>query len=278
MKKLPYFFLFLGIPIYFSSGQDYEVDADADSSDAPIYVLNGEADTTFLVDGDIDVAGSFIFSMDDASSPNVVALGTYTVTRAVDWDADLQASSTYKISSYGEVIRVRFNHLAGKSPAPGSRLLMENIECETGQILSKGSMYLVAANPYFLSGRMSGYVRGQVAGETVKSCNYKKVDFTQSIDVIQADWGDWTGSWDIFNAAGRLSGNGTITIGPLTDPVEIVNQTATATLKDGVLSLRAAGSPTDKKVRVSVKIRPATEELVNDGKNSVSAAAQTRRF
>ena len=152
-------------------------------------MLNGEADTTFLVDGDINVAGSFIFSMDDAASPNVIAFGDYAVT-SWDWDADLQAATTYKISSYGNVIKVAFKHLCGKKP--GGRLLMEGYECETGQILSQGTMYLVASDPYLLSGGMSGYVRGQNAsGRTIKNCTYRNVAFTQTVDVATADWGDW---------------------------------------------------------------------------------------
>lgn len=250
---------------------DLEISGDAGS--APIYVLNGEADTDFLVDGDINVDGSFIFSMDDAASPNVIAVGDYHVT-SWDWDAELLASSTYKISSYGSIIKVNFNHLCGKKP--GGRLLMENYECETGQILSKGVMYLVASNPYFLSGGMSGYVRGQVGGRTIKNCNYKNVAFTQSIDVATADWGDWEGDWSLTATGSKISGTGTIQIGPDSDPVETVVQTVKGTVRNGIFSWSAAGAGADNKVKISVK-HNAVPAFV-DTKNSVSAAAQTRKF
>ena len=250
---------------------DLEISGDAGS--APIYVLNGEADTDFLVDGDINVEGTFIFSMDDAASPNVIAVGDYHVT-SWDWDAELLASSTYKISSYGSIIKVNFNHLCGKKP--GGRLLMENYECETGQILSKGVMYLVASNPYFLSGGMSGYVRGQVGGRTIKNCNYKNVAFTQSIDVATADWGDWEGDWSLTATGSKISGTGTIQIGPDSDPVETVVQTVKGTVRNGIFSWSAAGAGADNKVKISVKHNAVPAFI--DTENSVSAAAQKRKF
>lgn len=251
-----------------------EVEISGDAGSAPIYVLNGLAETDFLVDGDINVDGEFVFSMDDAASPNVIALGDYHVT-SWDWDAELLASSTYKIASYGSIIKVAFSHLCGKKP--GGRLLMEGYECQTGQILSKGVMYLVASNPYYLSGGMSGYVRGQVGGRTIKNCNYKNVPFTQSIDVATADWGDWAGDWSLTmtTAGTKISGTGTIQIGPDSDPVETVAQTVKGTFKSGIYSWSATGSGSDKKV--SVKITNTDFDLV-DNKNSVSAAAQTRKF
>jgi len=268
-------FAILSIFVFFldhtASALDLEISGDAGS--APIYVLNGEAETDFLVDGDINVDGSFIFSMDDAASPNVNAFGDYAVT-SWDWDADLQAASTYKISSFGDIIKVAFNHLCQKKP--GGRLLMENYECETGQILSKGVMYLVASNPYFLSGGMSGYVRGQVGGRTIKNCNYKNVAFTQSVDVATADWGDWEGSWNLTTTGNKVSGSGTIQIGPDSDPVETVAQTVKGTVKNGIFSWSATGAGTDSKVKISVK-HNATPAFV-DEKNRVSAAAQTRQF
>jgi hypothetical protein len=256
-----------------SFGQSLTVEISGDAESAPIYVLNGTADTTFLVDGDINVAGSFIFSMDDAASPNVIAFGDYAVT-SWDWDADLQAASTYKISSYGNVIKVAFKHLCGKKP--GGRLLMEGYECTTGQILSQGTMYLVAANPYFFSGGMSGFVRGQdFLGRTIKNCTYRNVAFTQTVDVVTADWGDWAGEWNLVATGGKISGSGAIQVGPDSDPVETVSQTVKGTVKNGIFSWSASGSGGDKKV--SVKITNTNAGLV-DNKNSVSAAAQTRRF
>lgn len=249
-----------------------DIDISGDAGSAPIYVLNGEADTHFLVDGDINVDGSFDFSMDDAASPKVLALGNYHVT-SWDWDAELLASSTYTIASYGSIIKVSFSHLCGKKP--GGRLLMEGYECETGQILSQGVMYLVASDPYFLSGGMSGYVRGQVGGRTIKSCSYRNVFFTQSIDVATADWGDWKGHWSLTTNGKAISGTGTIQIGPDSDPVETVTQTVKGTVTSGIYSWSATGSGSDKKV--SVKITNTNSDLV-DKKNSVSAAAQTRKF
>jgi len=268
---LSLFVFFLCHSAWAQEFNDLVIEGDAGS--APIYVLNGNATTNFRVDGDILVAGSFIFSMDDAASPNVIAFGDYRVT-SWDWDADLQAASTYRISSFGNFISVRFTHLCQKKP--GGRLLMEGVECQTGQILSTGTMTLVAANPYFLSGSMGGYLRGQVNGRTVKSCSYKRVPFTQSVAVATADWGVWQGVWDLFKTANKLTGSGTIQIGPDADPVEIVPQTVKGTVKNGIFSWTAAGTGTDSKVKISVK-HNAVPAFV-DTKNSVSAAAQTRKF
>lgn len=255
-----------------SFGQELNVQISNEEVAAPIYVLNGEAETTFLVDGDIDVVGSFVFSMDDAASPNVIALGDYAVT-SWDWDADLEASSTYKISSYGNLIRVAFRHLAGGKP--GGRLLMGGVECQTGQILSQGSMVLVQSDPYFLSGGMSGYVRGFVGGRIFKWCNYRNVPFTQAVDVVSSDWGAWDGNWDLTVSGTRVSGNGTIRIGPDSDPVESLSQTARGTFKNGIYSWSAAGAGANRKVQV--KITHNSTVLV-DKKNSISAVAQTRKF
>jgi len=269
-------FAILSVFVFFldhtASALDLEISGDAGS--APIYVLNGEAETDYLVDGDINVDGSFVFSMDDAASPNVIAFGDYAVT-SWDWDADLQAASTYIISSYGNVIKVAFKHLCGKKP--GGRLLMEGYECTTGQILSQGTMYLVAANPYFLSGGMSGYVRGQdFLGRTIKNCTYRNVAFTQTVDVATADWGDWEGSWNLTTTGNKVSGSGMIQIGPDSDPVETVAQTVKGTVKNGIFSWSAAGAGTDSKVKISVK-HNATPAFVDEN-NRVSAAAQARKF
>lgn len=278
MNQLKKFIAFLPLYsvllIHSSLGQAISLTISGGAGSAPIYVLNGNADTIFVVDGDITVDGEFTFSMDDAASPNVIAFGNYDVT-SWDWDADLQAASTYKISSYGNIIKVAFSHLCGKRP--GGRLLMEGYECTSGQILSKGTMYLVAANPYFLSGGMSGYVRGQDAsGRTIKNCNYKNVAFTQNVAVVTADWGDWEGSWDLVSTGRSVSGIGSIQIGPDSDPVETVAQTVKGTLRNGIYAWSAAGAGTDSKVKISVK-HNATPAFV-DTNNAVSAAAQTRKF
>lgn len=250
------------------------IEITSDEADAPIYVLNGTAETTFVVDGNIDVVGSFIFSMDDAASPNVIAFGDYDVTRNSDWDADLRASSTYRISAFGELISVRFNHFCQKRP--GGRLLMENYECETGQILSAGTMSLVSGDPYFLSGTMRGYVQGQIGGRTVKNCKYSKVPFTQSVDIATADWGDWSGVWDLDVEGSRIAGSGSIQIGPDSDPVETVPQTiGKGNLKSGIYSWTAAGVDSDKKVRVKITHNASDLE---PGRSSVSAASQNRKF
>jgi len=57
--------------------------------------------------------------------------------------------------------------------------------------------------------------------------------------------------------------------------VETVVQTVKGTVKNGIFSWTAAGTGADKKVQV--KITNTNSDLV-DNKNSVSAAAQTRKF
>lgn len=250
-------------------GENWEVGA-------PIYVINGNAVTNFKVsDGeDIHVEGRFIFTMDDAASPNVSALGDYTITRDPDWNADMSAASVYKISSFGNLIRVQFRHLARQKS--GGNLLIEGQNCTTGEILSQGSMVLVSSDPYYLSGTMGGYVLGRNGRRVVKRCNYANKEFSQSVDVETSDWGLWDGTWDLsVNAKGRISGTGNLQVGQDEDPVETVPQTITGSVKNGIYTWSAAGRGRDRAVQVRIV---NTSSDVVDGKNQVSAAAQNRKF
>jgi hypothetical protein len=90
----------------------------------------------------------------------------------------------------------------------------------------------------------------------------------------------WSASYT-FNelAKGKLSGTGTIVVGPESAPVDIVPQKVSGTrnAKTGIYSWTTTStSKTDSKVKVTIK--HTASDLVDDGKNSVSAAAQTRKF
>jgi hypothetical protein len=79
--------------------------------------------------------------------------------------------------------------------------------------------------------------------------------------------------------SGVLTGTGTIVVGPQGDPVDTVAQKVSGTknVKTGIYSWTTSStSRSDSKVKL--KIRHTASDLVDDGLNSVSAAAQARNF
>jgi hypothetical protein len=76
-----------------------------------------------------------------------------------------------------------------------------------------------------------------------------------------------------------LSGTGTIEVGPQDDPVDEVAQKVSGSknAKTGIYSWTTTStSKADSKVKVTIK--HTASDLVDDGMNSVSAAAQARKF
>jgi hypothetical protein len=115
--------------------------------------------------------------------------------------------------------------------------------------------------------------------------NYKYNDnFTQEFsEIALEDQGVWSAVYnvnEVINKKGKptgaLTGDGTIVVGPEDAPVDTVAQKVSGTKKSGVYSWTTTSkSRLDAKVKVTIK---NTDTDVVDGSNSVSAAAQTRKF
>jgi len=119
---------------------------------------------------------------------------------------------------------------------------------------------------------------GYRGGRLIKNSRYND-NFTQEFaDISVEDQGVWSASYTFSELAkGKLSGTGTIEVGPQDNPVDTVAQKVSGTKKGGIYSwTTTSNSKADSKVKVTIK--HTASEVVEDGKNSVSAAAQTRKF
>ena len=265
-------------------------------ADAPIYTLNGEANSTLVVDGNVQCEQSLVFSMDNVNSGNVRTEGSMHLT-APDWDAWFDANSLYVIKSYGSLVQVTFNHKLKKDSL--EECLIDGQVAATGEISSVGYMILVSDDFSFVGG-MRGIIKAwsdlrkskviinrpypssNAYGDTIVIFQGKKYcAFTQDFtDIVLEDQGVWSASYDFsVLAKGKLSGTGTITVGPQGDPVDTVDQNVKGTKKGGVYSWTTTSkSRLDGKVKV--KIKHTDTDLVDDARdpNYVSAAAQTRKF
>ena len=241
--------------------------------EAPIYTLNGTAHTSVFVD-DINCEQNLAFSMDNVSTGNVRTTGSVHLFEGYNWDAWFDANSTYVIKSYGSLIQVTFNHKLNKDS--DEVCVIDGEIADRGWITSKG--YMILLEDYTFIGQMAGGVVGYRSGRLIQNIKYVE-SFTQEFtDIVVEDQGVWSGSYD-FNvlAKGKLSGTGTIEVGPQDDPVDEVAQKVSGTKKGGIYSwTTTSNSKTDSKVKVTIK--HTDSDLVEDGKNSVSAAAQTRKF
>ena len=264
-------------------------------ADAPIYTLNGEANSTLVVDGNVQCEQSLVFSMDNVNSGNVRTVGSMHLT-APDWDAWFDANSLYVIKSYGSLVQVTFNHKLKKDSL--EECLIDGQVAATGEISSVGYMILVSDDFSFVGG-MRGIIKAwsdvrkskviinrpypssNAYGDTIVIFQGKKYcTFTQDFtDIVLEDQGVWSASYDFsVLAKGKLSGTGTITVGPQDDPVDEVAQKVSGTrnTKTGIYSwTTTSNSRADAKVKVTIK---HTDTDVVDNANSVSAAAQTRKF
>ena len=244
--------------------------------EAPIYTLNGTAHTSVFVD-DINCEQNLTFSMDNVSTGNVRTTGSVHLVKRdywSPWDAWFDANSTYVIKSYGSLIQVTFNHKLNKDSDEDCVICGEI--ADRGWITSKG--YMILLEDYTFIGQMAGGVVGYRSGRLIKNTKYVE-SFTQEFtDIVVEDQGVWSGSYDFsVLAKGKLSGTGTIEVGPQDDPVDEVAQKVSGTKKGGIYSwTTTSNSKTDSKVKVTIK--HTDSDLVEDGKNSVSAAAQTRKF
>jgi len=242
-------------------------------ADAAIYTLNGTAQANLdIFTSYVNVAQSLTFTMDNVNSGRVKTIGDVHITQAGVWDATFLADSFYTISSYGKLIIVSFNHTLNKDP--NEPMLVNGQICDSGSVTSRGTMELLS--DYSFSGTMSGSVTARKKGRVVT--NYKYNDnFTQEFsEIALEDQGVWSASYTFNEAKGKLSGTGTIEVGPQDDPVDEVAQKVGGTKKGGIYSwTTTSNSKADAKVKVTIK---HTDTDVVDNANSVSAAAQTRKF
>ena len=246
-------------------------------ADAPIYTLNGTANTIVFVDG-INCEQNFTFSMNNVNSGNVWTTGSMHLFKddyEDPWNAYFDANSLYVIKSYGSLIQVTFNHKLNKD-SDEACIICGKI-ADKAWITSKGYMNLL--QDYTFIGQMAGTVTGYRSGRLIKNSKYNE-NFTQEFtDIVVEDQGVWSASYT-FNelAKGKLSGTGTIEVGPQDAPVDTVAQKVSGTknAKTGIYSwTTTSNSRADSKVKVTIK---HTDTDVVDNANSVSAAAQTRKF
>jgi len=242
---------------------------------APIYTLNGTANTIVFVD-DINCEQNFTFSMNNVNSGNVWTAGSMHLFKddyEDPWNAYFDANSLYVIKSYGSLIQVTFNHKLNKD-SDEACIICGKI-ADKAWITSKGYMNLL--QDYTFIGQMAGTITGYRSGRLIKNSKYNE-NFTQEFtDIVVEDQGVWSASYT-FNelAKGKLSGTGTIEVGPQDDLVDTVAQKVSGTKKGGIYSwTTTSNSKADAKVKVTIK---NTDTDVVDGANSVSAAAQTRKF
>jgi len=253
----------------------------ADAVAAPIYTLNGTAKASLLVGGDggVECEQDLTFAMDNVNSGNVRTTGSmhlFNNDEEYPWNAWFDVNSIYVIKSYGSLIQVTFNHKLNKDS--DEVCLFSGQIADKAWIVSKG--YMTLLQDYTFIGQMTGTATGYRSGRLVKNTKYME-SFTQEFtDIVVEDQGVWSASYAVNELAkGKLSGAGEILIGPQDDPVDEVAQKVSGSknAKTGIYSWTTTStSKADSKVKFTIK-HTATD-LVDDGKNSVSAAAQTRKF
>lgn len=246
-------------------------------ADAPIYTLDGTARATLQV-GETRCAQNLTFTMDNVNSGNVRTQGWMHCTENDgSWDAWFDAKTLYVINSYGNLITITFNHKLTKDSEEDC--IIEGQIADKGYITSKGYMNLL--EDYTFIGQMAGKVVASKSRKTIVNLAYNET-FTQVFsNIVAEDQGVWSASYTFNEGVTKkgivLTGTGTITVGPQDDPVDTVDQNVKGTKKDGVYSWSTTSKiKADKKVKVTIK--HTASDLVDDGLNSVSAAAQTRNF
>jgi hypothetical protein len=271
--------------------ESFTLEVSGSPETAPIYVLEGTATTTFLVDGSIDVSQNLTYSMDSAAKGIVQTTGAMTIKRELqtdgetyylsEWDAKLSADSEYRIKNYRDLILVEFNHRLNSDN--GTQQMIDGEEYTSAVISSIGRMWLIdEGDSYMFEGLMKGTVRGFDENNNIVYENKYKVVFEQEIGNMTSKdgWGSWSGSYDIEQTGRKLEGEGTLKIGGSTiDPVDTITQNIKGSYnsKKDIFSWNAAGSEVaDKKVTVKIT-HNGSDELI-DGKNRIRAAAQNRKF
>jgi len=285
----------------------YTLEVSGDSSTAPIYTLDGSADTQLeILDGSgIICIQTLDFNL-DVPSGSIATTGDMTLS-APDgddggnaWEAIFAVNSTYKIKQYGFSAYVSFNHKLNKNPS-ATNARINSVDYQTAQITSKGYMTLLTedTSEYKFIGIMSGSVSGSNGikagdgdlhdkpysdGDAVKKDSYKyNVAFTQILnDISTAERGAWSAAIDFIISKKKIStdpvSTSEIIIGPSDDPVDTITATTKGTYnaKTDIFSYTATGSGSDKKV--SIKLTHKSDDSLIDNKNEIAAAAQKRKF
>ena len=271
---------------YSLKAQSLQVQMDQESTGVPIVTLEGTGSSDILIDKYYDNDGvhvhqEFTYSMANVNSGNVSCVGTCMITSSdpgYEWNVGFSGSSTYQIKSYGNLAVVSFNHRLNKSNTELS--LIRATWCNAGYITSSGKSYVVSDDigGFYLFGRMAGSVVGKNNSKTLTNIKYNS-PFTQTFDLSTSqNFVNWYGDYNLSsNAKGVLSGSGSLTFGSINDPVDTVEQKVKGTLsKSGVFSWTTTSvSNADKKVKITIK---NTSTDVIDGKNNITAAAQSRKF
>jgi hypothetical protein len=271
--------------------ESFTLEVSGTPETAPIYVLEGTATTTFLVEESINVIQNLTYSMDSAAKGIVRPIGAMTIKRELqtdgetyylsEWDAKLSADSEYRIKNYGRFIVAEFNHKLKSDD--GTAHIIDGEPCAEAIISSIGRMYLANEEDTF---EFEGFMRGRVLGfddngRSVRNYGYSRVGFTQNISDLTSKpgWGSWSGSYDIEQTGRKLEGEGTLKIGSSDFPFDTITQNIKGSYnsKKDVFSWNAAGSDVADK-RVTVKITHNGADEVIDGKNRIRAAAQNRKF
>jgi hypothetical protein len=263
-----------------------DLSIEGNASSAPIYTLDGTGTSDLLIDkysnnDGVHVHQEFIYSMANVNSGNVSCIGTCRITSidpGYEWDVSFSGSSNYQIKSYGNLAVVSFNHKLLKTDS--SLALIRATWCNGGYITSSGKSYVTedSSGGFYLMGMMSGKVIGTKDKYILTNIKYKS-PFTQTFDLsVSQDWASWLGEFTFSsNSKGGVTGDGILTFGDANDPVDTVSQTVKGTFsKLGVYSWTTTSkSKADSKVKVTIR---NTASDVIDGKNNITAAAQSRKF
>jgi hypothetical protein len=133
---------------------------------------------------------------------------------------------------------------------------------------------------FYLYGNMSGGVIGINNKKVLTNYKYKNLWFYQTFDLsVSQEWANWIGDFSFNNnSKGVVLGSGSLTFGNINDPVDTVAQNVKGTFsKAGVYSWATTSvSKGDSKVKLTIK-HDSSLQLI-DGKNTITAAAQSRKF
>jgi hypothetical protein len=264
-----------------SSVSSMDVTVEGGASSAPIYTLEGTGTSDMDANG-AQVLQGFTYSMANVNSGAITSVGGYYIINNdpyYGFDVRFSGSSSYQIKSYGNLAVVSFNHKLNKADA-GTALIRGKI-CDSGYITSSGKSFVEddGKGGFYLRGFMLVNIKGFINKKNVVNYNVKSLPFTQTFDLSASqDWSKWLGEFTFSsNSKGGVTGDGVLTFGNTNDPVDTVAQTVKGTLsKTGIYSWSTTSkSKADSKVKVTIK---NTSTDVIDGKNNITAAAQSRKF
>ena len=263
------------------SGYSLEVTVEGNSSSAPIYTLDGTGTSEMDANG-AQVFQSFTYSMANVNSGAITSVGGYYITNDdpyYGFDVRFSGSSSYQVKSYGNLAVVSFNHKLNKADA--GLALIRGKYCDSGYITSSGKSFVEedGNGGFCLRGFMLVNINGFLNKKTIVNYNVESLPFLQTFDLsVSQNWAKWLGEFTFSsNTKGVVSGNGVLTFGDPSDPVDTVEQSVKGTFsKAGVYSWATTSvSKADSKVKVASK---NTSTDVIDGKNTITAAAQSRKF